>query len=304
MVCYFQPGPKGTAEKENTVSDNIEGQEPIVAQEPVQAPAAPEGNSPQPTDPPAPQGNPFWSKVEESVGPNVYKVIQPYLAEADTKHREGIEAVNSRFKPFQPFIDQGVSPDTLTQAMQLARQLNEAPEVIYEKLGAFLQQTGRMPSPAELQQEIDEDATPVDEDPRESQIRDLQGQLEQLQGFVGTQYEQQQQQQLAQEADSWLEGEASKMKQAHPDFTDDDVKEVYRIALGQVQQGQAPDLETAITHFTGLRDRFRSAPRAAASAPAVPGGAGGGTPNLGTQIPAKMTAAERQAKVVAMLGNQ
>ena len=31
---------------------------------------------------------------------------------------------------------------------------------------------------------------------------------------------------------------------------------------------RTPDLEKAITHFTGLRDRFRSAPRAAASAPA------------------------------------
>lgn len=297
MLRSSQPGPKGTAETENIVFGENEGQEPVEQSAEVEAPeAAPEGNSPQQIE--TPQSNPFWKEVEEKLGPNNYAVIQPYLAQADTQHRQGIEAVNSRYKPYQPLIDQGLTPEVITQHAQLVKQLNEAPEVIYEKLGEFLQQQGRLPSPQELQDEIDD--PDAEEDPRDRQIADLTQQIQQLGGFVTNQYQQQQMQQLNAEADDWLDGEATRLKQTHS-FSDDDVKEVYRIAAGQIQQGQSPDLDAAAAHFVGLRDRFRNAPRAAANAPAVPGGAGGGTPGTGTQNPSKMSAAERQALVAQML---
>ena len=77
-------------------------------------------NSPEQSTPEAtPQGNPHWKEVEEKLGPNNYAVIKPYLDKADTEHRQGIESLNTRFKPFQSFIEQGVTPEVITQSLGL-----------------------------------------------------------------------------------------------------------------------------------------------------------------------------------------
>lgn len=260
-------------------------------------------NSPEQSTPEAtPQGNPHWKEVEEKLGPNNYAVIKPYLDKADTEHRQGIESLNTRFKPFQSFIEQGVTPEVITQSLGLARQINENPTSIYEKLGEFLAQTGRLP---ESQQELEEvvgDDDPEDEDPRDAQIRELRERQAQFEQQFTMQQQAQVKQQLDAEADTWLDGETTKIKQAHPDFGEEDLKEVTRIALGQMREGQAPDLARAADHLASLRDRFRTAPRPGAQAPNVPGGAGGGTPSSAVP-PHKMTPAERQARVASMLGN-
>lgn len=286
------------------MSDAVEGQEPEVESAPaVEVEAAPEGNSPQPEAEAAPQGNPFWGKVEEKVGPNVYRMIQPYLAEADTKHREGIEALNSRFKPYQPFIDQGLTPDVIQASIGLVKQLNEAPEVIYEKLHEFLEREGRLPNKQELQAEV-EDGQDEDEDPRDAQVRQLMERQQQFEQFFEQQAQAQQQQQMDAEADSWLDGEMTALKAAHADFDEADLKEVVRIAVAQTREGQAPDIAKAAEHFIGLRDRFRNAPRAADSAPRIPGGVGGGTPTGGAPSNAPKTAEQRQALVAQMLASR
>lgn len=282
--------------------DAVEGQEPAENAEVVETDAAPEGNSPQQVE--TPQSNPFWKEVEDKLGPNNYQVIQPYLAKADTEHREAIEKVNSRFKPYQPFVDQGITPDVIQASMGLVKQLNENPEVIYEKLGQFLEQNGRLPNKQELQAAVDEDDPNEDEDPRDAQIRQLQERQAQFEQFFTGQAQMQQQQQMDQEADTWLEGEIQNLKSAHADYTEEDLKEVIRIAVAQTKEGQAPDIAKASQHFEALRDRFRNAPRATDSAPRVPGGAGGGTPNPGTARPSQQTAAERQALVAQMLSSR
>lgn len=283
------------------MSDVVEGQEPAENAEVVETDAAPEGNSPQQVE--TPQSNPFWKEVEDKLGPNNYQVIQPYLAQADTKHREGIEALNSRFKPYQPFIDQGITPDVIQASIGLVRTLNETPEVIYEKLHEFLEREGRLPNKQELQDEV-ENGQDEDEDPRDAQLRQLQERQQQFEQFFEQQAQAQVQQQMDQEADSWLEGEINNLKTAHADYAEEDLKEVIRIAVAQTREGQAPDIAKAAEHFESLRNRFRNAPRAADSAPRIPGGVGGGTPTGGAPSNAPKTAEQRQALVASMLASR
>lgn len=248
----------------------------------------------------APQGNPFWKEVEDKLGPNNYAVIQPYLNQADTAHREGIEKLNSRYSPYKGFIDQGISPEYLQQSVGLARQLEENPEQIYESLGNFLRQNGRLPSEQELGKQVEEDAS-EEEDPRDAQIRQLREGQEQLQQFINQSVASQQQAQMAQEADAWLDGELKKIEAQG--FDSEDMKEIVRIAASQSDRsGKEPDLAAAVQHYTDLQNRIRTAPRAGAGAPRVPGGVGGGTPGSTSQDPATMTKEQRIAAVAARFG--
>lgn len=250
----------------------------------------------QPSNEPAPSGNPFWGEVESKLGPNSYALIQPYLAKADAEHQRGIEAANARFAPYKPFAEQNISPEMLQQAVGLVQQLDSAPEKIYEQLGAFLQQTGRLPNPQEAQQIADD--IEEEEDPRDAQIRMLQGNQEQIQQYLAFQAQQAQQARAEYEAETWMDGE---LKQLEQQFAPEDVKEILRIAASNTNGGQIePDIKAAVQHFTGLRDRIRNAPRASDSAPRIPGGVGGGTPGQANPNPAKMSDAERQAYVAQM----
>lgn len=272
----------------------------------------PEYSSPETTEevtaPPAEQGNPFWKDVEDRVGPNVFTTIKPFLDKADAEAQKGIANANERlnaYKPYQSFIDQGTSPEMLTQAMQLAQQIQSDPGYVYEQLGNFLKENGRLPSPTELKKEVEDGQDPAEEeDPRDAQMRQLQEQSQQMQQYLAYQAQQQQQQELAREADAWADQQIRDITSKHPEFSKEDLGEILRMASYQSQQsGGEIDLNKAVEAYTALQTRIRTAPRPGATAPRVPGGAGGGTPAEGQKRLGDMTPAERQALVAARLGS-
>lgn len=292
-----EPGQGRRVQPERNIVDlEGEGQGLVETEASVEDPSYSQEQSQEPA---APQDNPFWGELADKLGPNLYEVAKPYLSKADTAHREGIEKLNSRFEPYKGFIDQGVSPDMLNQSLALARQLDQSPETVYEQLGEFLRQNGRLPSPKELEKQIEEDPNAEAEDPRDAQLRQLMEQQNQLQQFIQASQQAALEQQAAAEADSWRDQQVEELKKQG--FDDSDIKEVFRFALAQVNAGQEPDLAKAAQHYTELQNRIRTAPRPGASAPRVPGGAGGGTPNLGQNDPSKMSKEQRQALVAQML---
>lgn len=283
---------------------DIAGQEST--SEYTEAPEAPE--APQTEDHSTgnePESNPFWGEVEKLTGPNVYKIIQPHLAKADTAARQRVEAVNQSFAPWKELEAEGINPQQVRQAMGVVQQLNTNPEQVYQSLQEFLTREGRMPNQAELKREVAEDIQDEENgnqpDPRDAQLAALKEQIERLGGFVTQQFTSQQQQAAAQEADSWLEGEAQRLTQTHG-YSAEDMKEIVRIAAFQAQQtGQDPDnLDAAAAHFNSLRDRFRTAPRPGASAPRLPMGPGGGSPQQ-TSDPASLSKEDRIAAAAAVL---
>ena len=257
--------------------------------------------SPESNTETAPQGNPFWKEVEDKLGPNNYAVIQPYLAKTDAEYQKGITSANERlksFQPYQPFIDEGISPEMIQQSVAFARQLDEAPEKIYESLGNFLRQNGRLPDPQELATEVQENTEEVD--PRDAQLRQLQESQTQMQQFLQNQIVSAQQADMNRQADEWLDGEMKNLKETKG-FADEDLKEIVRIAAVSANASGEIDLNKAVAHYEALQNRIRTAPRPGAFAPQVPGGVGGGTPGTGTVDPSKMTKAERIAAVAARL---
>ena len=247
------------------------------------------------------QANPFWGEVEKLTGPNVYQLIKPHLAKADTEARQRVEAVNQSYAPWKAFADQGIQPQQVQQAIAVVKQLNESPEQVFESLRSFLEREGRMPSQAELKTEVEEDTEEVD--PRDEQLQTLAEQQRLIAEFLQNQQLQGQQQAAAQEADTWLETEVSKLKDPKKGFDEADIKEIVRIAAFQAQQtGQDPDsLAAAEAQYVAMRDRIRTTPRPGQVAPRLPSGPGGGTPQQQAVDPSTLTKDQRRELVAQML---
>ena len=247
------------------------------------------------------QANPFWGEVEKLTGPNVYQLIKPHLAKADTEARQRVEAVNQSYAPWKSFADQGIQPQQVQQAIAVVKQLNESPEQVFESLRSFLEREGRMPSQAELKQEVQDDTEEVD--PRDEQLQALAEQQRLIAEFLQNQQLQGQQQAAAQEADTWLETEVSKLKDPKKGFDEADIKEIVRIAAFQAQQtGQDPDsLAAAEAQYIAMRDRIRTTPRPGQVAPRLPSGPGGGAPQQQAVDPSTLTKDQRRELVAQML---
>lgn len=277
-------------------STSIEYSEPTGNEAPAETQDHSTGNEPE--------SNPFWGEVEKLTGPNVYKLIQPHLAKADTAARQRVEAVNQQYAPWKEFEQKGIQPQHVQQALGVVHQLNTAPEQVFESLRSFLEREGRMPSQAELKQEVIEDEAEnggAEEDPRDRELAELRQQVEQFQQFVTGQFTSQQQQAAAKEADSWLESEVSRISQAGG-YDEADIQEIIRIAAFQAQQtGQDPEsLDAAAQQFNAMRDRIRTTPRPGQSAPRLPMGPGGGSPQQQVDV-SSLSKDQRRELVANML---
>lgn len=249
--------------------------------------------------------NPFWGEVEQLTGPNVYKLIQPHLAKADTEARNRISALNQSFAPWKQLSDQGISPENVQQAIGVVQRLNDpnGQVEIFEGLRTFLEREGRLPSQAELQNEVEDNEEDDEVDPRDVQLKQLQDQQNMLAGYLQQQRMAEQQQAASQEADTWLGSELDRLKQANPDLGEADLQEVIRIAAFQVQQtGKAPDnFDGAVAQYNAMRDRIRTTPRPGQFAPRVPSGVGGGSVSGGPVDTSSMSKSDRLALVANML---
>lgn len=223
-------------------------------------------------EPQAPSGgsNPAWADIESQVDPFTFSKLQPVLLKMDQAAQQRITQSNKQLEPYKQFIDNGVLPEQLQGAMSLAQQLNDNPVEVYQRLGAFLEENGRMPT-AQEQANTDpvtgEIPNEEDDDPRFQKLEALQQQADQMQEYLA----QQQYQQELHAATVELDNEVSTLKSAHAELTEDDVKEIIRQTAFVAQQnsnGKIPSLEETYTSwFTGFRNRILSTPRPGDSAP-------------------------------------
>jgi len=208
-------------------------------------------------------GNPAWESLRTKLDPVSFHSIQDDLKNFDKNAESRISSLNQQLKEYSGLG----SPEQLQNYSAIAQRLDTEPEVIYNALGEFLKQNGRLPETAkEMQDAVDEEATDeYGEAPEDPRLAQLEQQQQQMQQFLA----QQEQVRVQQEADSVLEQEIGALKQAHPDFSEDDVREVLMRAAFQLQSsGKAGKLsEVANEYVDKTVNRIRAVPRPGDSAP-------------------------------------
>jgi len=233
---------------------------------------------------PATSGNPAWEGIRSQLDPISFSKIEAELTKMDQAAQSRVQSSNEALKPWKSFADQGVTPDLVQTALSLQQRIDANPVEIYQYLGKFLADTGRMPTNAEVAQaektgEITGDDEPQLKDPR---FDELAQQQQQIAEFLQNQAIQQQNAQLEQAAEAELDAEVNSLKTTHPELSDADVQEIMARAAFVAQQNLAqgkeiiPSLEEIHTGwFSELRNRFLSTPRAGDSAPRLVPTSGG-----------------------------
>jgi hypothetical protein len=209
-------------------------------------------------------GNPAWESLRTKLDPVSFHNIQDDLKNFDKNAESRISSLNQQLKEYSELG----SPEQLQNYSAIAQRLDTEPEVIYNALGEFLKQNGRLPeTEKEMQDAVDEEETTSEsgEAPTDPRLLQLEQQTQQMQEFLA----QQEQVKIQQEADSALEQEIGALKQAHPDFSEDDVREVLMRAAFQLQSsGKTTKLaDVAQEYVDKTVNRIRAVPRPGDSAP-------------------------------------
>jgi len=233
-------------------------------EESVDASAAPDPSTR--VDAPAPESgiNPNWAALQEKLDPISFRNIQDDLKKMDAAANQRITSSNEALKPWKAFAEQGLNPQQIQQQLAIVKELNENPEKIYEALGTFLKDNGRLPNKQELKAEVAENAEDPEGEEEDPRFAALEQQQQQIADFIQAQA----QAEVARQADAELDKEATALRAKYPDLSDADMQEVYqRSALIAERTKKTVTLEQGYADFAALRDRLISSPRPGASAP-------------------------------------
>lgn len=238
--------------------------------------------------------NPAWEPIREKLGDAHFQLIQDELGKWDQGVNKRFETLNQQFAPYKELG----SPEELTNYKNIIEQMDTNPEAMYEALGNFLQENGRMPSKQEAQDiadDIDEDAS-SSEDPRIAEL--AQGQ-EQIRQFL----EQQQEAEIQAQAESELNAEISDLESSRG-YSKDDMQEIIRTAAFlSSQSDKVIPLSAAADQFDALRERILTTPRPGDSAPKLLPTSGGNAAAQQNKTAGSLTRNETQDLIAAYLSD-
>lgn len=248
--------------------------------------------------------NPVWDPIRNELGVQ-FETIKPHLLDIDKGFNEGITKANAKYAPWKQFDESGLTPDTIQQQLQVVQALNDRPEEIYQALGQFLEQNGRLPKNAQEAQQALDDAQ-EEEDPYQSeeakQIAEMRKQLEDQQQFLQAQVEQQHREQLEEKANQEVAQEYDAFEKAHPELSEQDKQDIYQRHYLYAASGpqNMKTLEEVYKEHLALVERVRSVPRPNDLAPRLPG-AGGGVPTGQRKDPSEYSRNESQDALAALV---
>ncbi len=243
-------------------------------------------------------GNPAWESLRTKLDPVSFHAIQDDLKNFDKNAESRISSLNQQLKQYSELG----SPEDLQNYASIAQRLDTEPETIYSALGEFLKQNGRMPeTEKELQDAVDEEESTEDEEVQDPRLAQLEQQQQQMRQFL----EQQEQVRVQQEADSALEQEINSLKQANPEFSEEDVQEILMRAAFQLQStGKPTKLEDVAKNYVEKTvNRIRAVPRPGDSAPRLLPTSGGMPQQQENKPLGKMSRDDVQSLIAASISS-
>ena len=241
---------------------------------------------------PAEGENPAWASALEKFPEGLRGVARETFSEWDRNTQAKFNQIHEQYKPFKPFLDQGLDPEWMQQAVTVAQQLETDPEGFTRTIAQHLGLTF-----AEAQQAI-EDATGAGTDTGETDPRLVE--LQQSQAALIEMFQQQEQarqfEQLSVQAEQSLTSELAQLEATHGKMTDVVRNEVLQRALMMnAATGQPASLEDAYASLEQFVSQIRSVPRPGAMAPRViPSGSSVPAPPAGKSLGSMSSAEAKQ----------
>jgi len=238
-------------------------------------------------------GNPAWTELYGVLPDSLHTVVSPVLEKweqgTQQKFQQYAEQVK-QYEPYQGFVEQGVAPDQIEQALAVAQLIDQDPQGFLQQMQAFYggQQPNQQQEPQQSQDnnsydQFDEQPFDIENDPR---FKQLQQQQDLIAGYLAQQVEAEQ----SQQADQQLDQEVQELTEKYGEFDED---YVFGLALNGVP------LEDAVQRYQSMVESVRTRPAADANLPNIIS-PGGGLPSEQVN-PADMTPQQRQQYVMSVL---
>lgn len=222
--------------------------------------------------------NPAWDEVLNILPQEFHNQVTPAFKKWD----ENFSKVQSQYAPYKPLVEKNVPFEQIDKAMQIAHLLNVNPQLVYQELHKqFGQQQSEQGPPEENDeeedQELEEGEFDLTKDPR---FVAQQEQLQQMQQYLQSQFEAQQQLELDRAiANEWKQLEAT--ANGGQPFDEDIRTEIINRAcwLADIEEQRTgkevePDLAKGYEHYQQFVSKVRNT-RANNTAPDVLNGNGG-----------------------------
>lgn len=258
-----------------------------------------QGNNDQPqpelSQEPEPQQsgiNPAWNDLLSQVPEGLRGNLTPHLQQWDQNYQAGLQKVHSQYEPYKPFLDQGVDPEALNNAMLIMQNLEQDPQKFAEllighyglQIGEQGQQPPQDPQDSELTEDPVFDITQHPDFQRYSQMTETMAQALLAQN----------EQAAAAQAEQELDQEFAEAKEKHGEFDEDYV--------AQIMYVHGVDMDAAITAWQEhVQKTIQGYKPAGASAPVLMGG-GGGLPSQQTPV-RNLNGQQRRALIAQTLAN-
>jgi hypothetical protein len=170
----------------------------------------------EPTGESSPGLNPAWGEALSAVPEQFHPTLTQHFQQWDQSAQQRIESVNEKLKPFegyQPFVENGITPQEVEQALQVMYHLNADPQSFYNAL-VETYKFGAQPEIESQEIEGEEEEPANFQDPRFDQ-------LQQGLDLVAQTLLQQEQQKLERQAEAEIDAEVAALKESHPGISDD-----------------------------------------------------------------------------------
>ena len=238
-----------------------------------------------------PKDNPAWND-DLAVVPEEF---HPHLKGVFLKKDQYAQEVQQRFAPYKEFVEQGVKPEEIQQALQFAHFLNTNPRGVFDFLDKQYNYSNANQSqgnPAEQQEEnvdLGDDPTDISKNPQFQQ-------LAQQQEWIKQQFEAEQRAKQEAAMDAQVQKEIQAIQSNYPTL---DPREVITRALGKQAAGITKDVDLEAS-AKELSEMFKNtnAPSRGSSAPPV---LGRSSLPSSQKKPGEMTREERTAYIAEQM---
>lgn len=237
--------------------------------------------------------NPAWEPIKEKLGDPAFQLIQDELSKWDSGVNKRFETLNQQFSPYKELG----TPEEIQVWKTVIQQLDADPVAVYEQLGKFLEENGRMPTREEVQ-EVQEDLEEGPRDPRVDQLMQSQQQLMQM-------IEDQQMAEIQAEADAGVQREVDDLVNSRG-YSTEDMREIVSRAFlfSQQNPGKQITLAQAADGFDEMRNRILSTPRPSDSAPTLLPTSGGAPGNSQKRSVGELSREETQDLIASVLSQK
>lgn len=251
--------------------------------------------APPVAQPEASGDNPAWNEVLDILPSEFHPMVKPHLQKWDRGVQERFEKVQSQYSPYKPLVENQISPDEVSAALQMMNLMATNPRQVYDKLTEYYADEWGLSGQGQSADDGDDyglddiEGSPQIDIENNPYIQQIKEQQDTIAKFLASEVEAKEKARI----DAEIDQQFKRVEQKHGELTQEDVNIIVSIATTQ-----DIDVEKAAEVLFGRLGQVQKPNQGLPSI--VP--TGGGVPNAPIN-PAELSKQDTKSLVQSILRN-